>query len=111
MDRETIAHLERLARIDLAPEERRRLAGELGRIVAYASELQAADANEPAAGGDTGSARDAAAPHRGVSESEAAPGLRPDSPGECLERGAVLGGAPDKDERKELFRVPRVIPE
>lgn len=111
MDRETIAHLERLARIDLAPGERRRLVGELGRIVAYASELQAADADEPAAGADAGSALEAAAPHAGDSKAETAPGLRLDSPGECLERGAVLGGAPGTDERKELFRVPRVIPE
>jgi aspartyl/glutamyl-tRNA(Asn/Gln) amidotransferase C subunit len=106
MDQNTIAHLEMLARIKLTPGQRERLAVELGRIVEYASRLQAIDT-------------DGAVSERGAGADELSPvtstvdpfssGLRADVPGECVARDVVIDGAPDTDGRKELFRVRRVI--
>lgn len=100
-----VAELERLSRIELTPGERERLSGELGRIIDYAGELKARDArgappvSPEEAGGAAGPAGSAVT---------VAP-LRPDEPGRCLPREAALRAAPETDERKELYRVPRVI--
>jgi Asp-tRNA(Asn)/Glu-tRNA(Gln) amidotransferase C subunit len=107
IDPQTIGYLERLARIELNPEERERLAGELGRIIEYASELGAVDTvrTPPGPATDPGSS----APQGGDFGAKTLHGLRGDVPRECLDRGAVLEEAPDTDERRTLFRVPRVI--
>ena len=43
IDERAIRHLERLARLELAPEERKRLAKQLDRIVGYVRQLQEVD--------------------------------------------------------------------
>ena len=111
MDRKTIGHLEQLARIELTPEERERLAGELGRIIDYASELQVAGTEgSPAAGAADNGGGQGETPER-IRGGTADSGLRPDVPGQCLDRDGVLSEAPDTDKRKDFFRVPRAIPE
>jgi aspartyl-tRNA(Asn)/glutamyl-tRNA(Gln) amidotransferase subunit C len=90
IDRDTIRHLERLARLRLGDDEAEAIAGELGRIVEFVRAVQTAEA------GDTvGSTAPRPATLR---SDEAAPGL---------ERDRVLEGAPDVADGS--FVVPRVI--
>ena len=101
MNRQTIEYLERLARIELTPDEKERLARELGRIIDYAGEL---------AGVDTRGIPSTTAVERSrAAVGQDARALRPDEPGVVLDRRDVLDGAPDKDKQERLFRVPRVI--
>ena len=96
ISREVIAHLEKLARITLAPDEVEMITGQLDRIVAMVESLQAVDVAgvEP-----TGSVS-----HERLSEGEH---TRADEVTPGLERDVVLGEAPDAT--AEFFRVPRVI--
>ena len=92
-DRDTVLHVEKLARIDLTDEERDRLTDQLIRIVEYCEKLQDVDTEgiEPTSGVviDGGSK------------------LRDDEVGPSLDRDVVLGMAPDK--KGPYFRVPKII--
>ncbi len=88
-----IATLEVLARIELTPDERERLAPQLDVIIDYIRRLQDVDT-----AGVTPS----------LLVSPASVGeLRADDPEECLDREIVLGEAPETD--GEFYRVPRII--
>jgi len=93
---EGIAHLERLARIHLAPEEVEAITAQLDRIVAMVESLQAVDVS-------------GVEPTLGMSHEMAAEGehMRADETAPGLDRAVVLSQAPDAT--KEFFRVPRVI--
>jgi aspartyl-tRNA(Asn)/glutamyl-tRNA(Gln) amidotransferase subunit C len=96
INREVIAHLEKLARINLAPDEVEMITAQLDRIVAMVESLQAVDVSgvEPTKGMS----------HDRFQEGEHA---RADEATPCLDRDVVLEQAPDAT--KEFFRVPRVI--
>jgi len=95
IDRETIVHLEALARIELGEEERERLAEQMGRIVAFVEKLQSVDTSGVV--GDERVENGAAGAER----------LRDDKSDPGLDRDDVLLQAPDAAEG--CFRVPRVI--
>lgn len=96
IDRNVIAHLEKLARIKLSPDEVEMITGQLDRIVAMVESLQAVDVTgvEPT----RGMAHDPSREGEHARADEVTPGLS---------REVVLGQAPDATE--EFFRVPRVI--
>ena len=96
INRDTVAHLEKLARIKLAPDEVEMITGQLDRIVAMVESLQAVDV--------TG-----VEPTLGMSHDKSVEGehVRADEVTPCLDRALVLKQAPDAT--KEFFRVPRVI--
>ncbi len=94
IDRDVIRHLERLARIDLAPGEVGPITEQLNRIVALVERLQAVDV----AGVE---------PTRAMSLEDAGSDLREDVVTPGLDRSEVLAQAPDAT--GEFFRVPRVI--
>jgi aspartyl-tRNA(Asn)/glutamyl-tRNA(Gln) amidotransferase subunit C len=87
----TVAHVARLARLTLRPDERATFARQLDAVLAHAESLQALDL-------------------AAVEAPElAAPGaLRDDEPRPGLPAEQALGAAPDAADR--LFRVPRVLP-
>jgi aspartyl-tRNA(Asn)/glutamyl-tRNA(Gln) amidotransferase subunit C len=93
IDRDTIRHLERLARIELEADEVARITEQLDRIVTFVEQLQAVDTTgvEPA----------------GLMAHEAGAPPREDAVREGLPRETVLGQAPDAS--AGFFRVPRVI--
>jgi aspartyl-tRNA(Asn)/glutamyl-tRNA(Gln) amidotransferase subunit C len=93
--RDVILHLERLARIDLAPEEVAPITEQLNRIVALVERLQSVDV-------------EGIAPTRSMSlGATEESGTRPDAVTPGLDRAEVLSQAPDATDR--FFRVPRVI--
>lgn len=96
INRDVIHHLEKLARIHLAPDEVEAITGQLDRIVHLVESLQSVDV--------TG-----VEPTRGMSHDKALEGehVRSDEVTPCLDRDVVLQQAPDAT--KEFFRVPRVI--
>ena len=96
INRDVVAHLEKLARITLAPDEVEMITGQLDRIVAMVESLQKVDV--------TG-----VEPTLGMSHGKAAEGehVRADEVTPGLDRAVVLGQAPDAT--KEFFRVPRVL--
>lgn len=98
IDRDAIRHLERLARIDLAPDEVGPITEQLDRIVAMVERLQSVDVEgvEPTRAMALGA--DAADDD-----------VRGDDVDEkrVLDRATVLSQAPDAT--PEFFRVPRVI--
>ncbi len=95
IDRDVIRHLERLARIDLAPDEVGPITEQLNRIVALVERLQAVDV-------------EGVEPTRGMShEGDVVEDMREDAVTPGLDRADVLAQAPDAT--GEFFRVPRVI--
>jgi aspartyl-tRNA(Asn)/glutamyl-tRNA(Gln) amidotransferase subunit C len=96
IDRGVVAHLEKLARIQLSPDEVEMITGQLDRIVAMVESLQAVDVN-------------GVEPTLGMSHERPAEGehVRADEVTPGLSREVVLDQAPDA--AKEFFRVPRVI--
>jgi aspartyl-tRNA(Asn)/glutamyl-tRNA(Gln) amidotransferase subunit C len=94
IDRDVIRHLERLARIDLAPDEVGPITEQLNRIVALVERLQAVDV-------------EGVEPTRAMSHGDGGDDLREDEMTPGLDRDAVLGQAPDAADG--FFRVPRVI--
>ncbi len=94
IDRDVIRHLEKLARIDLAPDEVEQITGQLNRIVAMVERLQAVDV-------------EGIEPTRAMSHDNAGADLRDDAVTAGLDRAEVLDQAPDAT--REYFRVPRVI--
>jgi aspartyl-tRNA(Asn)/glutamyl-tRNA(Gln) amidotransferase subunit C len=93
IDMNMIAHLEKLARIELTPEERERLVDQLDRIVGYVEQLQEVDTE--------GISPTSAVTHEMQTQ------LRDDEPVRGLDRDVILGQAPDP--KDGYFRVPRII--
>ena len=93
IDRDTIRHLEKLARIELTDEEAEKLTVQLDRIVAFVEKLQSVDT-------------EGIAPTRLMSHGGETP-LREDEVCESLDRDTVLEQAPDVS--GAFYRVPRVI--
>jgi aspartyl-tRNA(Asn)/glutamyl-tRNA(Gln) amidotransferase subunit C len=96
INRDVIAHLEKLARIHLAPDEVDAITAQLDRIVGMVESLQAVDVTgiEPT----LGMSHETTAEGEHTREDVITPGL---------DRAVVLSQAPDAT--KEFFRVPRVI--
>jgi aspartyl-tRNA(Asn)/glutamyl-tRNA(Gln) amidotransferase subunit C len=96
INRDVIAHLERLARIHLSSDEVDAITAQLDRIVDMVESLQAVDVS-------------GVEPTLGMSHENAAEGehTRADHAVPGLERAVVLAQAPDAT--REFFRVPRVI--
>lgn len=91
IDRNTIEHLEALARIELSDAEREKIAGQLDRIVKFVKKLDELDTS----GVDT------------IDESRGSQPGRPDFPVSWLGPRKALLQAPDGV--NGFFRVPRVI--
>ena len=93
IDKKTIEHLEKLARIELTEAERAELAGQLDRIIEYCELLQEIDTDgvEPTS----------AVVHEKRHE------LRPDEVKPGLDRQRILKAAPDS--AGQYFRVPKII--
>jgi len=85
------AHLARLARLALEPEELDGLAAHLGKVLDWVATLDALETE-----GVSASAHD-----------DAAPALRPDEPRASLLPGQALANAPDRSDGG--FRVPAVL--
>ena len=89
-----VAHVARLARLALAPEELERMRGELDRILTYVDMLRSVDVEGVEPTSHTVALTNVA---------------REDEPWPSLPREAMLGNAPDP--AGEFFRVPRIIEE
>jgi aspartyl-tRNA(Asn)/glutamyl-tRNA(Gln) amidotransferase subunit C len=89
-----VAHVARLARLDLTEEERERFAEQLGAVLDHAADVEALDT-----AGVLPTAHPL--PLRNV--------LREDVPRPCLDRDEVLSQAPDAESNR--FRVPRILGE
>ena len=95
IDKSTVRHVARLARLALSAEEEERTAAQLGHVLDYIERLEAVDVSgvEPLSfAGDPG---------------EAQASMRSDEPGPCLPREKVLSQAPEQD--GSFFVVPRII--
>ena len=95
IDKNTVRHVARLARLALTNEEEERTAAQLGHVLEYIERLKAVDVAgvEPLSfAGDSG---------------EAQASMRADEPGPCLPRETVLREAPEQD--GSAFLVPRII--
>jgi aspartyl-tRNA(Asn)/glutamyl-tRNA(Gln) amidotransferase subunit C len=94
IDPEAVDHVARLARLDLSPDERRRIAAELTQILEHAERIQALDLDgvEPTSH---------ALPLANV--------LRADEVRPSLSPEEALAGAPLAEDSR--FRVPRIIEE
>ena len=90
IDRETIEHLETLARIELDEPEREKLAGQLNRIVKFVEKLDELDTSDIEY-----------EIHRGYQP------VNPNFPASWLGWKKALDQAPDRE--NGFFRVPRVI--
>jgi aspartyl-tRNA(Asn)/glutamyl-tRNA(Gln) amidotransferase subunit C len=93
LNRKLIEHLERLARIDLADDEKKILSDQLARIVQFVEKVQSVDTS----GVD-------ASPLAGHIDAEH---VRDDEPTAGLDRDLALDQAPDAADG--FFRVPPVI--
>ena len=93
IERKDIEHLEKLARLQLTPEEVGPITEQLDRIVEFVKKLQSADTSDVEATRLIAHGED-----EHLREDEVTPGL---------ERDVILGQAPDATE--EFFRVPKVI--
>lgn len=92
--REEVAHVARLARLDLPDDELDTFTQQLAKVLDHARDVEALDvADVPPT----------AHPYPLVNV------LRPDEPGPCLERDAVLASAPAVEDGQ--FRVPPVLGE
>jgi aspartyl-tRNA(Asn)/glutamyl-tRNA(Gln) amidotransferase subunit C len=91
IDERRLGRLEKLARIELTPAEKKRFAIQLDRIIGYVTQLQKIDTETVQPFQPPGK--------RAI--------LRRDDPGSCLDRDTVLDEAPDTEDHH--YRVPRVI--
>jgi aspartyl-tRNA(Asn)/glutamyl-tRNA(Gln) amidotransferase subunit C len=94
IDRSTVDHVARLARLDLSDEERERMASELGKILEHAAVIQSLDLDdiEPTSH---------AIPIRNV--------MRPDEVKPSLDQADALTPAPEATDGR--FKVPRILEE
>jgi aspartyl-tRNA(Asn)/glutamyl-tRNA(Gln) amidotransferase subunit C len=92
IDRKTVDHVARLARLDLSEDERSRMSEELSAILEHAEKIQELDLDglEPTAH---------PLPLRNHT--------RPDSVGECLTQEQALANAPKVEDGR--FWVPRIV--
>ena len=93
IDRKTVEHLEKLARIELDEDERERLTGQLDSIVRYCEKIAEFDT-------------EGVEPTSGVVHEERTT-LRPDETAPGLDRDRILSAAPDA--AGVYFRVPKII--
>lgn len=94
IDRATVDHVARLARLDLSEEERERMTTELGNILEHAAKIQALDLDEV-------EPTSHAIPIRNV--------MRPDEAVPSLTQEEALSGAPEVEDGR--FKVPRILEE
>jgi len=97
MDLAGIRHVAELAELSLTEEEEKRMASEVGRILAYVAELDAIDTEgvPPTA-------------HvSGIEPSRSEEGWRPDEPIPCLPHGDALAAAPRVEH--DGFAVPGFV--
>ena len=94
ISREEVAHVARLARLELTEEELDRVTGELAAVLEHAADVAALD---------TAGVPPTAHPLSLVNV------LRDDEPGPSLDREEVLSQAPAAEEGR--FRVPRILGE
>lgn len=94
IDRDTVAHVARLARLELSEEEIDLFTGQLGAVLEYADEIRRLD---------TASVPPMANPFPLHNV------LRPDVHVPSLPRDEVLGQAPQAE--ADRFRVPRIVGE
>ena len=94
IDRATVDHVARLARLDLSEEERERMSAELGDILEHAAKIQELDLDdvEPTSH---------AIPIRNV--------MRPDEVRPSLSQAEALANAPEATDGR--FKVPRILEE
>ncbi len=97
---EQVAHLARLARIDMTGDELGRMAGQLGVIVEAVAAVTGVIERAEAAGGPV-PATSHPLPLRNVT--------RPDVPAPSLDAAAALAGAPASEGGR--FLVPRILDE
>jgi aspartyl-tRNA(Asn)/glutamyl-tRNA(Gln) amidotransferase subunit C len=94
IDREQVAHVARLARLELTSEELDRSTDQLGQVLAHAADVASLDLS-------------------GVPPTThplpVANVLRPDEPRPGLDREEVLAAAPQVEDHR--FRVPRIVGE
>jgi len=101
LTRDDVAHVARLAHLDLTSAELDTLTHQLTDILAYAAIVQeAVVADMPA--------DDAARAGRDVGDTGSPDTRRPDSAVPSIAREDVLAGAPDAARASGLFRVPKV---
>jgi len=94
ISREDVAHVARLARLELSDEEIDLFAGQLGAVLEHAEAIRRLDtAGVPPTAHPF--------PLQNV--------LRPDVTAPCLDRAVVLGQAPSTEDRR--FSVPRILGE
>ena len=89
-----VAHVARLARLDLTPEELEQYTEQLDAVLDYAADVAALDISSVAPTAHP-------FPLRNV--------FRPDEPQPSLDRDDVLAMAPDSEDGR--FRVPRILGE
>ena len=94
IDREVVAHVAKLARIAVPPEELAALSTEMASIVRYVEQIQELDLADVAPLSHGGDATNV---------------FRPDDTRPCLSRDQALGNAPATQDG--CFQVPRVIAE
>lgn len=92
IDRATVDHVARLARLDLSDEERERIVPELAKILEYAEQIQALDL-------DGVPPTSHAVPLRNVT--------RPDEVKQSLSQADALANAPQTENGR--FHVPRIV--
>ena len=94
LGRDDVAHVARLARLDLTGEELDRFTGQLAAVIEHARDVAALDLSHLAPTAHP-------LPVRNV--------LRPDEPRPCLARSDALAGAPEVEDGR--FKVPRIVGE
>jgi aspartyl-tRNA(Asn)/glutamyl-tRNA(Gln) amidotransferase subunit C len=92
IDRATVDHVARLARLDLSDQERQRMTAELGKILEHATKIQALDLDEV-------EPTSHAIPIRNV--------MRPDETRPSLSQEEALSGAPEVEDGR--FKVPSIL--
>ena len=95
LSRDEVAHIAKLAQIDVTPEELETFARQLTDILAYAAMIQEADTSGIDADG--------------FATGTALPGLRADTPLPSLDRREALAISPDSKADAGVFRVPKVL--
>jgi aspartyl-tRNA(Asn)/glutamyl-tRNA(Gln) amidotransferase subunit C len=95
LNRDEVAHIAKLAQIDVTASELDTFARQLTDILAYAATIQTADTT----GIETETSANAAS----------LPEPRPDAEVPSLNRNAALAIAPDAKPEAGLFRVPKVL--
>ena len=92
IDRATVDHVARLARLDLSDKERERMTAELGKILEHAAKIQALDLDEV-------EPTSHAIPIRNV--------MRRDETRPSLTQEQALSGAPEVEDGR--FKVPSIL--